>query len=111
LTLSALGKPITVQGARLITEDDSGSIRRNGLRSLTLDDNQLIQDPVMAERIAEAVLSSTGQERRDIELQWRGDPTLELGDRVSVDGTEGIIVENETRFNGALSQSSRIRRA
>jgi hypothetical protein len=110
LTLSARGKPLAVRGARLITEDDSGSVRRNGLRALAINDNQLIQDPVIAETVAEAILSSTAQERRDIEAQWRGDPTIELGDKVEIDGQHGIVLSQQIRYDGALSSQIKVRR-
>ena len=110
LTLTARGKPLVVRGARLITEDDSASIRRNGLRALAINNNQLIQDPVIAETVAEAILSSTAQERRDIEAQWRGDPTIELGDKVQIDGQDGIVLSQQFRYNGALSSQIKVRR-
>ncbi|MBA4274029.1 MAG: hypothetical protein C0436_00085 [Alphaproteobacteria bacterium] len=110
LTLTVNGKPLVVSGSRIIEEQDAASIRRNGLRSIAIGDNQLVQDPIIAERIAEGILASTAQERRDIETQWRGDPTLELGDRVTIDGQDGNIVEQQFKYNGALSSSIKVRR-
>jgi hypothetical protein len=111
LTLSAVGKPLVIRGSRIITESDSASIRRNGLRSFSIENNQLIQDAQIAEIIGEAIVSTLGNERRDIETQWRGDPTLELGDRVNIDGQTGNIVEQQIKYNGALSSSIKVRRS
>jgi len=111
LTLSAVGKPLVIRGSRIITESDSASIRRNGLRSFSIENNQLIQDAQIAEIIGGAIVSTLGNERRDIETQWRGDPTLELGDKISIDGQTGNIVEQQIKYNGALSSSIKVRRS
>jgi len=111
LNLSATGKPLVVRGSRIIKTDDSGSIRRNGLREVMFDQNQLIQDPIIAERIANDILGVTATERRDIETSWRGDPTLELGDKIIIDSQTGKIVEQQIKYNGALSSSIKVRRS
>jgi hypothetical protein len=111
LTLSATGKPLVVRGSRVLRTDDSGSIRRNGLREVMFDQNQLIQDPIIAERIANDILGVTATERRDIETSWRGDPTLELGDKIIIDSQTGRIVEQQIKYNGALSSSIKVRRS
>lgn len=108
--ITVSGKPLVIRGSRVIVETDSDSTRRNGIRSKLVDNNQLIQDAVIAERIAEAIVDTYANERRDIEADWRGDPTLELGDRVLIDGQEGVIVEQGIKYNGALSGSMKVRR-
>jgi hypothetical protein len=110
LTLSATGKPLVVRGSRIVTSSDSASIRRNGLRSFSIEKNQLIQDAQIAETIGQAIVSSLANEQRDIESDWRGDPTLELGDKVIIDGQTGNIVEQQISFSGALSSSIKVRR-
>jgi hypothetical protein len=111
LTLSAVGKPLVIRGSRIVTSTDSASIRRNGKRSFLISDNQLIQDAQIAETISQAIVSTLANERRDIEAEWRGDPTLELGDKIILDGQTGDIVEQSINYNGALSSSIKIRRA
>ena len=110
LTLSIAGKPLAIKGARVIEERDGDSIRRNGDRTLTLEDNNMIQSASVAETIAEDILETTAEEKRDIVIEWRGDPTLELGDKGTVTGFDAVIVEQEFNFNGALSASARLRK-
>lgn len=110
LTLSVSGKPLIIKGAQIIEETDGDSIRRNGDRALTIEDNSMIQSAQVAETIAEDILSTTAEEKRDIVISWRGDPTLELGDKGMVTGYDVAIVEQEFNFNGALSVTSRMRK-
>jgi len=110
LTLSIAGNPLVIKGARVIEETDGGSIRRNGDKTLTIDDNNMIQSAVVAESIADDILVTTAEEKRDIVIEWRGDPTLELGDKGTVTGYEAVIVEQEFNFNGALSATARLRK-
>lgn len=110
LTLTVNGKPLAIRGSRIMTRSNSESVRRNGVRALHFDGNQLIQDAAIADEVAEAIVATFANERRDLEIQWRGDPTLELGDRVTIDGQDGNIIEQSFRFNGALSASMKARR-
>jgi hypothetical protein len=43
-----------------------------------------VQTLAQAQAIATGLLSSAKIARRDIELEWRGNPALELGDPISV---------------------------
>lgn len=110
ITLTINGKPLQVTGSRVIIETDGDSIRRYGVKSLVINDNNLIQTTEIAELIAESIVAITASASRDIDLDWRGDPTDELGDVVSVNGTHGVIVAQELNFNGALKASMQIRR-
>jgi hypothetical protein len=91
-------------------ETDGESVRRYGEKALVINDNNLIQTTEIAELIAESIVAITASASRDIDLDWRGDPTDELGDVVSVNGTHGVIVAQELNFNGALKASMQIRR-
>ena len=110
LTLSILGKPLVIRGARVIEGYDSESIRRNGDRTLTLDDNSMIQSAQVAEEIAEDIIATTAEEKRDIVITWRGDPTIELGDKGVVTGFDAVVVEQQFTFDGALRATARLRR-
>lgn len=110
LTMTIEGKPIVLQGSRLVERTDGSSIRRNGDKTLTLDDNPMIQSAEVAGIIADAILATTSQESRDIVASWRGDPTIELGDKGDVTEYEAVLVENTIDFNGVLDAQSRFRR-
>jgi hypothetical protein len=110
LTLTVEGKPIELRGARLVERSDGSSIRRNGDKTLTLDDNNMIQSGEVAGIIADAILDTTAQKARDILTTWRGDPSIELGDKGEVTGYEVVLVENRFTFDGMLECKSRFRR-
>lgn len=110
LTLSILAKPLELQGAQLVTRTDGESIRRNGDRSLTIKENKLIQSASLAGFIAEAILETTAQEQRDIQIQWRGDPTLELGDWVLKGVFDAAIVSNDMAYDGTFSETTLMRK-
>jgi len=110
LTLSILAKPLELEGAQLITRTDGESIRRNGDRSLTIKDNKLIQNALLAGLIADSILETTAQEQRDIQIDWRGDPTIEIGDEVLKGTLDAAIVANTMNYNGAFSETTLMRK-
>jgi hypothetical protein len=108
LTLSVEGKPLVVRGSRVVEAVDTQSIFRNGEHVLAIETNTLIQDATIAQVISNTLLSKRKDERRDIEINWRGDPTIELTDRVSVVGLNYEVQEQEITFNGALQAKARL---
>ncbi len=110
LALSVRGKPLALSGQQIVERSDGFSIRKNGEKVLVIKENAMVQTEFIAGEIAQDILDVTAQESRDIELTWRGDPTLELGDKVSVVDVPGVIVTQEFNFNGALSASAQIRK-
>jgi hypothetical protein len=110
ISLAVLGKPLLLTGSRIIVETEGESIRRYGKKSLAINDNNLIQSSTTAELIAESAIEVLSSQMRDIQLDWRGDPTLELGDVISIRGEHAAIVSQEFNFNGALNSKSKVRR-
>jgi hypothetical protein len=110
LTLAILAQPLSVVGSQLVERTDGESIRRNGDKALLIKDNKMIQRSFLAGQIADAILPTTAQEKRDIDMDWRGDPTLEMGDKVLKGTVEAVIVANRIKFNGALRQPSTLLR-
>lgn len=110
LTLEIHGKPLSIVGSQIITESDGDSIRKNGEKTLSIKDNNLIQSNPIAELIGESTIVVTAKERRDILSTWRGDPSLEIGDEGFVNVERGVIVYQEFNYDGALECVSRIRR-
>jgi hypothetical protein len=54
--------------------------------------NPLIQDPFYAERYAESLSNFLGDSQRRFIVNWRVDPTLQLGDSINlIDNTDGIV--------------------
>jgi hypothetical protein len=108
--LTITGKPLIVVGSEIITETDGDSIRRNGDKALSIMENNLIQSNTLAEEVAEDILETTAEEFRDVKIDWRGDPTLELGDKGIADGIPGVIVTQEFNHDGILRAKAQIRK-
>jgi len=79
------------------------SITENGALRYQYPDNPLVQTLQQAQAIAQALLASAKDPRRDIEVEWRGNPALELGDQVTVVGQDVHVIRQEINWAGALS--------
>lgn len=77
--------PLTVaEGKNYKSAEDAPSIQENGVLEYKFPDNQLIQTAAVAAAIANALITAYATPRKDTSLTWRGDPSLELGDEISV---------------------------
>lgn len=110
ITLVINGQPLQETGSRVITERDGESIRRYGEKTIAINENNLIQTVEIAELIAESIVDITANASRDAAIDWRGDPTIELGDIASLSDQKGVVVSQEINFDGTLSASAKIRR-
>jgi hypothetical protein len=102
------GRVLEVQGAKKITASDAQSIKENGKISYTFADNHLLQSATMAQAIADKCLELSKDPRHDLELDWRGDPALELGDRITVPDSKTTtadfyITSSNLEYDGTLS--------
>jgi hypothetical protein len=95
--------------AQVVVRDEA-SIIENGLLAYKLVANPLIQTTTMAQELAERLLEAFGQARRTLELEWRGNPALLLGDVVTVTDMQShrtpydyTVVRQEIEYTGALS--------
>jgi len=117
--ITANGKPLKVISKDQIILEDNNSIIDNGRVEYKLPPNPLIQSRAMAEIMAEKLLQYYKDPRRDLELEWRGNPALELGDIVMVDdysrgeGEKGYyyITKQELEYAGYLRAKLSGRRA
>jgi hypothetical protein len=80
VTVKIDAKPLTVQNKEKVIAQDTDSIIDNGMLKYTLPENSLIQTLDMAQNIADKILASQKDPRRDVVLDWRGNPALELTD-------------------------------
>jgi hypothetical protein len=106
------GKPLEVQGSKKIVASDAQSIRENGKLSYTFEDNHLLQSTEMAQAIADKCLELSKDPRHDLELDWRGDPALALGDRITVPDSKTTtadfyVISNSLEYDGTLSATLR----
>ena len=79
------------------------SITENGVLRYEFPANPLVQTLAQAQAIADTLLASVKEPRRDIEVEWRGNPALLLGDRVTVKGQDYDVIRQEIDWAGALS--------
>lgn len=117
VTLVINGKPLRVQNKERATAEDAQSIRDNGRLRYQFPDNQLVQSLSVAQSIASGLLASYKDPRRDVQLEWRGNPALELGDLITVpespDRTKRgffVVIRQELRWSGALTAVTEGRR-
>jgi len=104
-------QPIDSNGDKLpegkVVAMDEKSITENGLLSFELPVNPLIQTEEMAQDIADRLLEKYKEPRRNLEMEWRGNPALLLGDRVLVTDSREIneyrIARQEIDFAGTLT--------
>ena len=111
VTLVIQGKPLTVQNKERATARDETSITENGVLRFEFPANPLVQTLDQAQAIADALLASVKDSRRDIEVDWRGNPALLLGDRVTVKGKDYHVIRQEIDWQGYLSARLTGRRA
>ena len=103
VTLVIQGKPLTVQNKERAIARDEASILENGLLTYEFPANPLVQTLAQAQAIANTLLVSVKDPRRDIEVEWRGNPALLLGDRVTVKGKDYHVIRQEIDWQGYLS--------
>ena len=102
VTLVIQGKPLTVQNKERAIARDETSIIENGVLRYEFPANPLVQTLAQAQAIADALLASVKDPRRDIEVEWRGNPALLLGDRVTVKGKDYHVIRQEITWAGYM---------
>jgi len=109
-TLIVMGWALSPQGDSVASATDAASMRENGKKEYTYPANNLIQSSAIAQLIADDLLASYKTPRKDTEIEWIGNPALELSDEIVVPEyvrgafeIEGHfrIVRNKHAFDGA----------
>lgn len=99
-------KPLKVQGAEKVVAKDDDSIRENGRIKYTFPKNPLVQTRRQAQQIADNLLAYFKDPRRDLTIEWRGNPALLLGDRVRIvdeyGGEDFFITMQNIEYDGGL---------
>ena len=105
-TLILNGRALQRRDKEIAVATDQQSIVRNGTLLYKFSANHLVQTTVIAQRLATMILASYKDPARDLNLNWRGNPALELGDIVSV-AEHGVtdrfkVVRQEIDIEGGL---------
>lgn len=115
--LVVTGQPLSVQNRERAVAMDETSIRTNGRLRYQYPANHLVQSLTVAQAIADGLVASYKDPRRDVSLEWRGNPALELGDVITVpespDGTRRgyfAIYRQELTWAGGLTARTEGRR-
>ena len=111
VVLVITGRPLSVQNKERAVARDETSITENGVLRYEFPANPLVQTLAQAQAIANTLLASVKDPRRDIEVEWRGNPALLLGDRVTVKGKDYHVIRQEISWQGYLSARLTGRRA
>ena len=105
-TLSISGRPLIVQNRNRISVQDADSIRDNGLLRYSYPVNHLVQTRAHAQFIADTLLNLYRHARRDLTMDWRGNPALLLGNIVTTQAHGETlrywVVKQEVTFDGGL---------
>lgn len=102
-TLVINGKPLSIRGRQRATAKDADSQTDQGVLRYEYPGNHLIQTETIARDIAHTLLASAKDSRRDLEVHWRGNPALELGDRITVGSADYHVIRQELDWTGALA--------
>jgi len=105
-TLIIQAKPLRVLNREIAMAQDPASITENGRLAYKLTGNPLIQTFATAQTIANTLLASFKNPRRDVEMEWRGNPAVLLADRVTVvdrnEQNDYFVTRQEINWTGAL---------
>jgi hypothetical protein len=105
LTINA--QPLKILNKDKVVRHDADSIVDMGTLKYTYPGNPLVQTVTVAETIADRLLAYYKNPRRDVEVDWRGNPAMLLGDRITVtdklEQNDYFVIKQELEFNGALN--------
>jgi hypothetical protein len=111
------GKPLEVQGGRTTVAEDADSIASNGRQTLaTPITSEFWQTETQSQAVADSLLASYKDPRRDAVLQARGNIALLLGDRVVAPDfkaevtSEYSIMRQDINWDGGLSVGMNLQR-
>jgi len=104
------GKPLEVQGGRIVEAEDADSIGDNGRQTLSEPITSAFwQNEARAQAVADSLLASYKDPRRDVLMKARGNIALLLGDRVvAPDYKDEVIAgyalsRQDINFDGGMS--------
>jgi hypothetical protein len=102
VTLVIEGRPLKVLNRQRAVARDEDSIVDLGTLRYELSANPLVQTLAVAQQLADAILATAKDPRRDLELEWRGNPALLLGDVLASRGGNYVVIRQELEWAGAL---------
>lgn len=108
-TLVIDGKPLRILNRERATAEDEASIIEHGRIVFQFPDSTLVQTLAVAQAIANKLLSTAKLSRRDVEIDWWGNPALELGDLIEAPSyldaglKQYYVIGQELTYDGGLT--------
>lgn len=94
--------PSTGGDSYYISKSNLESIDRLGVKKFTISGNIFIQNDEMANWIANKLLGIYGNPSRELDVDWRGNPALLLGDLVTMKGVDYRLYEQTIKYDGVI---------
>jgi hypothetical protein len=96
ITIVTSGKPLTTSDKNKIVATDATSVAEYGTVKYTLPVNAFMQNNTIAQNIADTILAAYKDALRDLTLEWRGNPALLLGNRITLSLDDPIYFNDYT---------------
>lgn len=113
--IKVTGKPLIDAGKQKIVRQDQASILDHGKVSYVVPENPFFQSLAFGEQLCDKLLDYYKNPQKDVDVDWRGDPSWELGDTVIVADDYATqpytIISQEIDFDGALRSRLKARDA
>jgi len=118
-SLSAMGTPYESSDQADAVAESVTSIGEYGRREYTLQKNELVQTHTLAQKIADGLLASYSDLRRDANISWPGNAIAALADILTVTEYKDelldtrnnfYIMRQSTEYNGGLRVETDLRR-
>ena len=106
VTLVIDAKPLKILNKEKAIAQDEASIKENGKLRYVFPANPLVQTLDVAQDIADKLLAYYKNPRRDVTIEWLGNPALLLGDKISVEDSQETndyyVTKQELEYSGYL---------
>lgn len=111
--IQVVGSVLIVTGSEVVTCEDVFSIAEYGLNVYKYPANHLLQSRATCVDIGNKLLTSYKIQKKDVEINWRGNPALELNDIIQAPEYQKngldikgkfVVVRNKIEFSGSLKQ-------
>lgn len=114
-TVVVTGQPLSVMNSKEIVAKDDSSIKRFGKMMYEFSDNPLIQTATMGQSIADKCLELSKDARNDLDMDWQGNPALELGDIILTPDSKTkapfYVISQNFEWDGGLKCTLKGKRA
>jgi hypothetical protein len=105
IILTIEGKPIQEAENGIVVAEDEDSVVNSGRFIYSVSGNPLIQTYDQAQALAQSMLEIATKPQYQVQIDWIGNPALEIGDRVIIDGEYYGIIRRQAKFDGGYRET------